>query len=92
MVVTKGENLQRLFANEHRTEAETKSNIQVENLINVAEFKANFMGKLYLIKSNLFSVTQHNYNVLVFYLHSIMSKRRGHLLTKCYSKEGPPSR
>ena len=32
-----------------RTEAETKSDIQVENLINVAEFKANFnfMGKLY---------------------------------------------
>ena len=40
-------NLQRLFANEHRTEAETKSEIQVENLIHVAEFKANFMGKLY---------------------------------------------
>ena len=37
----------RLFANEHWTEAETKSDIQVENLINVAEFKANFMGKLY---------------------------------------------
>ena len=36
-----------LHANEHRTEAETKSDIQVENLINVAEFKANFMGKLY---------------------------------------------
>ena len=32
-----------LHANEHRTEAETKSDIQVENLINVAEFKANFM-------------------------------------------------
>ena len=46
LVVTKGENLQRLFANEHRTEAE-KSDIQVENLINVADFKANFMGKLY---------------------------------------------
>ena len=43
----KGENLQRLFANEHWTEVETKSDIQVENLINVAEFKANFMGKLY---------------------------------------------
>ena len=36
-----------LHANEHRTEAETKSDIQVENLINVAEFKANFMGELY---------------------------------------------
>ena len=36
-----------LFANEHRTEAETKSDVQFENLINVAEFKANFMGKLY---------------------------------------------
>ena len=36
-----------LYANEHRTEAETKSDIQVENLINVAEFKANSMGKLY---------------------------------------------
>ena len=32
-----------LHANKHRTEAETKSDIQVENLINVAEFKANFM-------------------------------------------------
>ena len=41
MVVTEGENIQRLFANQHRTEAETKSDIQVENLINVAEFKAN---------------------------------------------------
>ena len=41
------ENVQRLFANEHRTEAETKSDFQVENLINVAEFKANFMGRLY---------------------------------------------
>ena len=40
-------NLQRLFANKHQTEAETKSDIQVENLINVAEFEANFMGKLY---------------------------------------------
>ena len=37
---------QRLFANEHRTEAETKSDIQVQNLINVAEFKANSMRKL----------------------------------------------
>ena len=36
-----------LDANEHRTEAETKSDIQVENLTNVAEFKANFMGELY---------------------------------------------
>ena len=36
-----------LHANEHRTEAETKSDIQVENLINVAEFKANFMGELH---------------------------------------------
>ena len=35
------------IASEHQTEAETKSNIQIENLINVAEFKANFMGKLY---------------------------------------------
>ena len=29
------------------TEAETKSDSQVESLINVAEFNANFMGKLY---------------------------------------------
>ena len=36
-----------LHGNEHRTEAETKSDIQVENLIDVAEFKANFMGELY---------------------------------------------
>ena len=43
----KGENLQWLLANEHRTQAETKSDIRVENFINVAEFKANFMGKLY---------------------------------------------
>ena len=47
LVVTKGENLQWSFANEHRTEAETKSDSQVESLMNVAEFKANFMGKLY---------------------------------------------
>ena len=43
LVVTKGKK----FENEHRTGAETKSDIQIENLINVAEFKANFMGKLY---------------------------------------------
>ena len=35
----KGENLQRLFADEHRTEAETKSDVQVENLINVLNSK-----------------------------------------------------
>ena len=29
------------------TEAETKSDGQVESLINVADFNANFMGKLY---------------------------------------------
>ena len=44
MVVTKGEK----FANEHRTEAEqNQTSMEIENLINVAEFKANFMGKLY---------------------------------------------
>ena len=40
LVVTKGENLQLSFA-------ETKSDSQIESLMNVAEFKANFMGKLY---------------------------------------------
>ena len=43
----RGKSSTRLFAKEHRTEAETKSDIQVENLINFAELKANFMGKLY---------------------------------------------
>ena len=43
----KGENLQRSFANEHWTEAETKSDSQVESLMNTAEFKDNFKGKLY---------------------------------------------
>ena len=47
LVDTKGENLQRSFVNEHWTEAETKSDSQVESLMNVAEFKAYFMGKLY---------------------------------------------
>ena len=42
LVVNKGENLQRSFAKEHWTEAETKSDSQVESLMNVAEFKANF--------------------------------------------------
>ena len=32
---------------QHWTEAETKSDSQVERLINVAEVKANFMGKLH---------------------------------------------
>ena len=32
---------------QHWTEAETKSDSQVESLINVAEVKANFMGKLH---------------------------------------------
>ena len=36
-----------LHANEHWTEAETKSDIRVENLMNVAQVKATFMGKLY---------------------------------------------
>ena len=43
----RGKSSTRLFAKAHRTEAETKSDIQVENLINFAELKANFMGKLY---------------------------------------------
>ena len=38
---------------QHWTEAETKSDSQVESLINVAEFKANFMGKLLLLNSGL---------------------------------------
>ena len=47
MTVTKGKDLQRSFANEYWTEPETKSDSQVESLMNVAEFKADFMGKLY---------------------------------------------
>ena len=35
------EYLQRSFANEHWTEAKTKSDSQVESLMNVAEFKTN---------------------------------------------------
>ena len=46
LVVTKGENRQRSSANEHWTEAETKSDSQLGSLMNVAEFKANFMDKL----------------------------------------------
>ena len=45
LVVTKRKNLQRPFANEHWTKAETKSDSQVESLMNDAEFKANFVGK-----------------------------------------------
>ena len=42
----KRENPQQLNGHlQHWTE--TKSDSQVESLINVAEFKANFMGKLY---------------------------------------------
>ena len=40
-------NLQQSIANEQWTEAETKSDSQVGSLMNVAKFKANFMGKLY---------------------------------------------
>ena len=40
-------NLQRSFSNERWTEAETKSDSQAGSLMNVAEFKAAFMGKLY---------------------------------------------
>ena len=47
LVVTKGGNFQRSFANGHWTEAKTKSDSQVDSWMNVAEFKANFMGKLY---------------------------------------------
>ena len=43
----KAENLQQLFANGNWTEAETKSDTQVDSLINVPEFKTSFMGKLY---------------------------------------------
>ena len=35
------ENLQRSFANEHWTEAKTKSDSQVQSLMSVAEFKTN---------------------------------------------------
>ena len=45
-------NLQRLFSNEHRTEAETESDIQVGNLTNIAEHKANFMGS-YILTTKL---------------------------------------
>ena len=42
------ENLQQFNGHlQHWTEAETKSDSQVESLINVAELIANFMGKLY---------------------------------------------
>ena len=60
----KGENL---HANEHRTEAETKSDIQVENLINVAEFKANFMGKLYYTKLRTDYCNKHS-QVYIMYV------------------------
>ena len=45
-------------------------------------FAAKFFKSNQSIKSSLFSITQHNYNVLVFYLCSIMSKRRGASINK----------
>ena len=51
LVVTKGENLQWSFANEHWTEAEPKSDSQVGCLMNVAEFRATFVDKLYYYQS-----------------------------------------
>ena len=48
LVVTKGKNLQQFNGHlQHWIEAKTKSDSQVESLINVAEFKADFMGKSY---------------------------------------------
>ena len=44
LVVTKGKNLQQFNGHSHHwTEAETKSDSQVESLINIAEFKADFI-------------------------------------------------
>ena len=40
-------NLQWSFANEYWTQAETKSDSRVGILMNVSEFKATFMDKLY---------------------------------------------
>ena len=52
LVVTKGKNLQQFNGHlRHWTEAETKSDSQVESLINVAEFKVNFI--ILLLKSGL---------------------------------------
>ena len=42
---------------QHWTEAETKSDSQVESLINVAEVKANFMGKLPLLLNSGLTTT-----------------------------------
>ena len=42
------------------------------------------------IKSNLFSITQHNYNVLIFYLHGIMSKKMGTPINKMLFQRGSP--
>ena len=41
------------------------------------------------IKSNLFSITQHNYNIF-FYLHGIMSKRRVTPINKNVTKKRAP--
>ena len=52
LVVLKGKNLQQFNGYLHHwTEAETKSDSQVESLINVAEFKANFI--ILLLNSGL---------------------------------------
>ena len=47
VTVEEMENLQRSFANENWTEAEPKSDSKVGSLMNVVEFKANFIDKLY---------------------------------------------
>ena len=52
LVVTKGKSLQQFNGHLHHwIEAETKSDSQAESLINVAEFKANFI--ILLLNSGL---------------------------------------
>ena len=64
-----------------------KSNRIESNRIESNRIESNRI-KSNQIKSNLFSITQHNYNVLVFYLHSIISKRRGAPINKMLFQRG----
>ena len=66
--------LQQSFANKHWTEAEPKSESQVRNLMNVADFKASFIGESTTVPLKL---GQGGTSILGLYLASSLEAKFG---------------
>ena len=71
--------LQQSFANKHWTEAEPKSESQVRNLMNVADFKASFIGESTTVPLKL---GQGGTSILGLYLASSLEAKFGGEVTK----------